>query len=63
MPTIRCDDINAIYWAWVGEYARRRKMDRCKALETIIEEHMKFTARAHTAKIKEAENAGKAKKK
>jgi hypothetical protein len=27
----------------VAEYARRRRVDRCKGLEMIIEEHMRFS--------------------
>lgn len=43
MPVIRCNDINAVHWAYVAEYARRRRVDRCKGLEMIIEEHMRFS--------------------
>ena len=63
MATIRCDKVNPICWAWIGEYGRRRKLERCKALERIIEEHMKFIALAHYEKVKRAPNVHKAKKK
>jgi len=47
MVIVRCENINPIYWTWVTEYAKRKKMERCKALEKIIEEHMRFTKREY----------------
>jgi hypothetical protein len=47
MPVIRCENINSIHWAYVTEYAKKRRLSRCDALEKIIEEHIRFTAREH----------------
>jgi len=45
MVDVRCRDLDNDLWAYVAEYARLRKMSRCKALEEIILEHMKFISR------------------
>jgi len=44
MPSIRCESFNDLLWAYVADIARIRKISRCNALETVIEEHMKFMA-------------------
>ena len=44
MPSIRCDSFNDLLWAYITDIAKIRKISRCKALETVIEEHMKFMA-------------------
>jgi len=63
MVTVRCEDINPICWAWVIEYARKKRIEkRCKALEMIIEDHMKFTKRAYEKKQEERLLAKKTKK-
>ena len=61
MVIVRCENINPIYWAWVAEYAKKRRIERCKALEMIIEEHMKFTKREYERAISEG-TIGKKKK-
>jgi len=61
MVTVRCEDINPISWAWVVEYAKKKRIERCKALEMIIEEHMKFTKKAYEKAIEEG-YSGKKKK-
>ena len=62
MVTVRCENINPMYWAWVAEYARKRQIERCKALEMIIEEHMKFTKREYERSLEEGSIAKKKKK-
>lgn len=51
MVVIRCENINPVFWAYVTEYARKKRVERCEALNSIIEEHMKFTAKAYEEKI------------
>lgn len=46
MPSIRCESFNELLWAYITDIAKIRKIRRCKALETVIEEHMKFMALA-----------------
>ena len=62
MVIVRCNDINPIYWTWVVEYARKKRIERCKALEMIIKDHMKFTKMAYEKAVKEG-SLGKKKKK
>ncbi|MGI0086812.1 MAG: hypothetical protein ACREBI_02480 [Nitrosotalea sp.] len=50
MPNIRCDSFNDLLWAYVTDIAKIRKISRCKALATVIEEHMKFMALAQQKK-------------
>ena len=45
MVDVRCRDLDNDLWTYVAEYARLKKMTRCKALEQIIKEHMKFISR------------------
>ena len=52
MPSVRCEDFNEVLWTYVAETARRRKKTRCKALQLIVEEHMKFMAREQTTRGK-----------
>ena len=61
MVQINCPDVNTVCWAWVTEYARRRRIKRCKALENIIEEHIKFTKFAYD--MMSEKDRGKKKKK
>ncbi len=44
MPSIRCESFNELLWAYITDIAKIKKISRCKALETVIEEHMKFMA-------------------
>lgn len=62
MVIVRCEDINPIYWSWVVEYARKKRIERCKALELIIKDHIKFTKMAYD-KAKKDGTLGKKKKK
>ncbi len=62
MVTVRCENINPNYWAWVVEYARKKRVERCKALEMIIKDHMQFTKQAYEKALREG-SLGKKKKK
>jgi len=63
MVIVRCEDINPIYWSWVVEYARKKRIKRrCEALEMIIKDHMKFTKIAYEKAVEEG-SLGKKKKK
>jgi len=44
MPSVRCENFSDLLWAYVSEIAKIRKISRCKALEKVIEEHMRFVA-------------------
>ncbi|MGQ0791734.1 MAG: hypothetical protein ACT4NJ_05875 [Nitrosopumilaceae archaeon] len=44
MPSVRCESFNDLLWTYVTETARLRKINRCEALQKIVEEHMKFMA-------------------
>ena len=46
MPSIRCESFNELLWAYITDIAKIKKISRCKALETVIKEHMKFMALA-----------------
>ena len=61
MVTVRCENINPIYWSWVVEYARKKRVERRKALEMIIQDHMKFTKKAYEKAVEEG-SFGKKKK-
>jgi hypothetical protein len=53
---VRCPDFNDVVWSYVAEYAVRRGVPRCKALEGIVIEHMKFVQMmAEKAEVKAAE--------
>ena len=44
MPSVRCESFNDLLWTYVTEIAKRRKISRCKAMENVVTEHMKFMA-------------------
>ena len=44
MPSVRCENFNDLLWTYVSEVAKIRRISRCKALEKVVEEHMKFMA-------------------
>jgi len=46
MVNVRCSDFNGTIWRYVAEYAKRKGIPRCEALEKIIIEHMKVVAEA-----------------
>ena len=62
MVSVRCDDIDPIYWSWVVEYAKKKRIERCKALEMIIKDHMRFTKMAYDKAIAEGSLGTKKKK-
>ena len=62
MVKVYCQDLNPVCWAWVTEYALRRGIKRCNALEEIIEDHIRFTHFIHERKIRGEGIATKAKK-
>jgi len=47
MVNLRCPSFNDVIWMYVAEYASRRGMNRCAALEEIVKEHMKFLSDEH----------------
>ena len=49
MVDVRCREFDNALWTYVTEYARLRRMSRCKALENIILEQMKFIHIEHQA--------------
>ena len=49
MVDVRCRELDNDLWTYVTEYARLRRMSRCKALEHIILEHMRFIHTEHQA--------------
>jgi len=59
LPSVRCEKFNDLYWTYVSEIAKIRKVSRCKALEKIVEEHMRFMA---LEQQKRSEPVGKKKK-
>jgi len=44
MVDVRCSQFNDTVWMYVTEYAKRKKISRCEALEQIAVEHMRFLA-------------------
>jgi hypothetical protein len=42
MVDVRCPDFNDAVWSYVAEYAIRKGISRCKAIEQIVVDHMKF---------------------
>jgi hypothetical protein len=57
MVDIRCRDFNGTLWAYVAVNARRRRVSRCKALENIVEEHMRILADRERAPLEEGEES------
>lgn len=58
---IRCDNIDPVYWAYVTEYARKKRIERCEALQDIIMEHALFAKKAHEQQFGRLENVSKKK--
>jgi hypothetical protein len=54
MVDVRCPNFNDTIWNYVAEYAKRKGITRCKALEQIIVEHMKVLAEAQTKMYEKA---------
>lgn len=51
MVDVRCKNFNDILWAYVVENADRRGITRCKALQEIVKEHMKFLVEAQKERM------------
>lgn len=54
MVDVRCMDFNDVVWSYVTEYALRSRLSRCKALEQIVVDHMKFVKWAEEVAAKPA---------
>jgi hypothetical protein len=54
MVNVRCADFNDTIWNYVAEYAKRKGIARCEALEQIVIEHMKVVAEAQTKMYEKA---------
>jgi len=46
MVNVRCSKFNDTIWNYVAEYAKRKRISRCEALEQIVIEHMRVVAEA-----------------
>ena len=53
MPSVRCENFNDLLWTYVSEIAKMRKISRCKALEKVVEEHMRFMALEQQRKMED----------
>ncbi len=42
MVDVRCPGFKDVVWTYVAEYAIRKKISRCEALEQIVVDHMRF---------------------
>lgn len=56
MVNVRCPDFNDTVWNYVAEYAKRKGITRCKALEQIVIEHMKVVAEAQNKAYEKVKN-------
>jgi hypothetical protein len=54
MVNVRCPDFNDAVWNYVAEYAKRKRISRCEALEQIVIDHMRFLADAQAKSYEEA---------
>jgi len=63
LPSVRCENFNDLLWTYVSEIAKIRKISRCKALEKVVEEHMKFMAMKQHEMEGKRSTSKKAKKK
>jgi hypothetical protein len=54
MVDVRCPDFDDTVWNYVAEYAKRKRISRCEALEHIVIEHIKTVADAHEKKYERA---------
>jgi hypothetical protein len=54
MVSVRCPHFNDTIWNYVAEYAKRKGITRCEALEQIVIEHMKVVAEAQARIYEEA---------
>jgi hypothetical protein len=56
MVNVRCPDFNDTVWNYVAEYAKRKGITRCAALEQIVIEHMKVVAEAQNKAYEKVKN-------
>jgi len=56
MTNFRCTSFNDVLWQYVVENARVRGVSRCRALELIVEEHIKFVKDAQDEWMEDQEN-------
>lgn len=54
MVDVRCPDFDDTVWNYVAEYAKRKGISRCKALQQIVIEHMKVVAEAQNKAYEKA---------
>lgn len=54
MVDVRCPDFDDTVWNYVAEYAKRKGISRCEALQQIVIEHMKVLAEAQKKAYDEA---------
>jgi hypothetical protein len=54
MVDVRCPDFDDTVWNYVAEYAKRKGISRCEALQQIVIEHMKVLAEAQKKAYNEA---------
>lgn len=59
MVDVRCKNFNDVLWTYVVENANRRGITRCKALQEIVREHMKFLVAAQKERMERVESAEK----
>ncbi len=59
MVDVRCPNFNDAVWNYVAEYAKRKRITRCEALEQIVIEHMKVVAEAQMKSYQEAKKSAK----
>jgi macrodomain Ter protein organizer (MatP/YcbG family) len=53
MVFVKCDRFESNVWDYVIEYAHRRGMTRCEALEQIVREHAQLVSQMQTTKQNE----------
>lgn len=53
MVDVRCKDFDDLLWGYVVENANRRGVTRCKALQRIVEEHMRFLVREQKERMEQ----------
>ncbi|MDH5267236.1 MAG: hypothetical protein OEW62_06110 [Candidatus Bathyarchaeota archaeon] len=59
MVNVRCPNFNDTIWLYVTEYAKRKGMSRCEALQEIVTEHMRFVAETQRKLYEEAKKVKK----
>ena len=56
MANFRCSNFDDLLWQYVVENSRVRGVSRCRALELIVEEHIKFFKEAQNDWMDRQEN-------